>query len=103
MLIKDLLPELGDDVVMVSIDSDPNEDAQLLRRYADQLGFTWRFAIAPRELIASLSQAHGVEFLDPTSEPMLAVSAKTGVAHRLPFGHKSESDLRAAVQRYRSE
>jgi cytochrome oxidase Cu insertion factor (SCO1/SenC/PrrC family) len=103
LLIKDLLPKLGDDVVMVSIDSDPNEDAQLLRRYADQLGFPWRFAIAPRELMTSLSRTFGNEFLDPTSEPMFAVSAKTGVAHRLPFGHKDEDDLREAVQRYRSE
>lgn len=103
MLIKDLLPQLGDGVVMVSIDGDPNEDAQLLRRYADQLGFQWRFAVAPRDLMASLSQALGVEFLDPTSEPMFAVSAKTGLVHRLPFGQKSEADLRAFVQRSRSE
>ena len=44
LLVKDALPALGNDVVMVSIDGDPNENAELLRRYADDLGFTWRFA-----------------------------------------------------------
>lgn len=101
MLIKDLLPRLGNDVIMVSLDGDPNESADLLRRYAESLGFTWRFAIASREVMASLSQAQGIEFLDPTTEPMFAVST-SGEIQRLKFGHKNEDDLRAAVQRART-
>lgn len=101
MLIKDLLPGLGNDVLMVSLDGDPNENADLLKRYAESLGFTWRFAVATREVMASLSQAQGIEFLDPTTEPMFAVTTK-GEVHRLKFGHKSETDLRDAVQRART-
>jgi cytochrome oxidase Cu insertion factor (SCO1/SenC/PrrC family) len=102
LLVQEVLPKLGDDVVMISIDSDPNEDATLLRKYADQLGFSWRFAVAPREVIASVAQELGTGFLTQPNEPMFVVSAKTGQAHALPFGHKSEEDLRAAVQRYRT-
>lgn len=87
---------------MVSIDSDPNEDATLLRRYADQYGFTWRFAVASREVMSSIAQTLGTGFLSQPNEPMFVVSAKTGGAHALPFGHKGEDDLRAAVLRYRS-
>lgn len=100
MLISDALPRLGDDVVMVSIDGDPNEDAELLRRYADELGFTWRFAIAPRELMGALSRSYGSGVLYPPSDPMFVVSAK-GVPYRLPSGIKDEDLLREAVGRYR--
>lgn len=87
---------------MVSIDGDPNEDAALLKRYADQLGFTWRFAVASRELMIRLAQTLGNEYLDPPSDPMFVVSAK-GVVHRLRSGQKSAADLRAAVERFRNE
>ena len=102
MLISDALPRLGDDVVMVSIDGDPNENAELLRRYADDLGFTWRFAIAPRELMGALSRSYGNGVLYPPSDPMFVVSAK-GVPHRLPPGTKDEDLLREAVDRYLNE
>lgn len=103
MLIKDALPSLGGDVVMVSIDGDPNEDAALLKRYAEQNGFTWRFTVASRELMSSLAQTFGNEYLNPPSDPMFVVSAKAGNAYRLPFGHKDADDLKAAVGRYRNE
>jgi hypothetical protein len=102
LLIKDALPGIGDDVVMVSIDGDPNEDADLLRRYADDLGLGWRFAVAPRELMAALAASFGNDVLYPPSDPMFVVSAK-GVLHRLPRGVKDEELLREAALRYRNE
>ena len=99
--MQQVLPKLGDDVQMISIDSDPSEDAALLKRYADQYGFSWRFAVASREVMASISDTLGAGFLVQPNEPMFVVSPNSGTAHALPFGHKSEDDLRAAVQRYR--
>jgi len=101
LLIKEALPGLGDDVVMVSIDGDPNENADMLRRYADDLGFDWRFAVAPREMRSALATAFGNDVLYPPSDPMFVVSAQ-GELIRLPRGYKDEDDLREAVQRYRS-
>ena len=100
MLIKDALPRLGADVVMISLDSDPSEDAQLLRRYADDLGFSWRFAVAPPELMAALAQTFGNDVLYPPSNPMFVVSP-TGVRRRLPAGTKDDKVLREAIQRDR--
>jgi len=102
LLIKDSLASLGPDVVMVTLDGDPNEDAALLKKYAEQHGFTWRLAVAPRELMSSLSQTFGNEYLNPTSDPMLVVSAK-GNAYKLPLGHKTAADLRSFVDRYRDQ
>lgn len=103
LLIKDLLPSLGADVVMVSIDGDPNEDTALLKRYAERNGFTWRFAVAPRDFMGSLAGEFGNSYLNPPSDPLFVISAKDGLAHRLPSGSKSADELRAIVARYRNE
>ncbi|HET8568932.1 MAG TPA: hypothetical protein VFM93_08105 [Candidatus Limnocylindria bacterium] len=100
MLVKDTLPDLGD-AVMISIDIDINESADQLRRYADQNGFPWRFALAPRDMVRALGDAFGTQFLTPPSEPMFMVDAK-GEPHLLPFGRKSAEALRAFVRQYRA-
>ena len=97
--MKDSLPSLGADVVMVSVDVDTTENADQLRRFADQHGFGWRFAIAPREMLVELQRAYGAQFLTPPSEPMLIVDPK-GEAHLVPFGHRDANKLRALVAQY---
>jgi hypothetical protein len=86
---------------MVSLDVDSSENADQLRRFAEQHGFEWRFAIAPRELLVELQRAYGTQFLTPPSEPMFVVDAN-GVAHLTPFGHRDAGALRAIVDRYRA-
>jgi hypothetical protein len=99
-LIKSVLPSLGDDVVMIGIDVDPNEDAALLRRYIDDEGWSWRFAVAPRELVAALERAFGPQISTPPSDPLLVVDAKGGT-HAV-FGFKDERALRELVAKYRA-
>ena len=82
---------------MISIDGDPNENAELLRRYADQLGFDWHFAVAPPAVMTALAGEYGSQFLYPPSEPMFVVTPK-GEPIQLAFGSKDEADLRAAVE-----
>jgi len=98
--VRDTLPSLGGDVVMVSLDTDANESADLLRRYVDQNGFPWRFALAPREVLRELADTFGTQFLTQPSEPMFIVDPR-GTPHLLPFGRKSADALRSAVQQYR--
>ena len=88
---------------MVSIDGDPNEDAALLKRYAERNGFSWRFVVAPRDFMGSLAAEFGNSYLNPPSNPLFVISAKAGQAHRLPSGSKSADELRAIVARYRNE
>ena len=98
--MRDTLPSLGPDVLMVSLDTDANESADLLRRYVDQNGFPWRFALAPRGVLRQLSDTFGTQFLTQPSEPMFLVDPRGGV-HLLPFGRKSADALRGFVQQYR--
>lgn len=85
---------------MVSLDTDPNENADLLRRYVEQQGFAWRFALAPREVLRELAATFGTQFLTQPSEPMFIVDRR-GEPHLLPFGRKSADALRRAVQQYK--
>jgi hypothetical protein len=101
LVVKDILPSLGPNVLMVSIDVDTAENADQLGRYAERQGFDWRFAIAPRDMLVELQRAFGPRFLTPPSEPMLIVDPK-GEAHLIPFGHRDGNALRALVARYRA-
>lgn len=99
--IRAALPSLGPDVVVVSLDTDPNEDEQTLKRYVERTGFDWRFAIAPRSLQSALGAAFGTHFLNPPSTPLVVISPK-GEAHVTAPGIKSANDIRKLVDRYRS-
>ena len=97
MAVRNVLPSLGADVVVVSVGIDPNESATVLGRYAEGEGFAWRFAVAPRPMLAALQQAYGTRFLHPPSEPMFLVDTK-GVPFIAPFGFKDEKTLRQLVE-----
>jgi cytochrome oxidase Cu insertion factor (SCO1/SenC/PrrC family) len=99
--VKKLHQALGssDQVVSVSIDVDPNEDAALLAKYASGSSFDWRFAVAPRELGRALADAYGEEWLNPPYAPMLIVDRDGGI-HPLPDYLKSADTLQAALAPY---
>lgn len=99
-VMQAVLPELGPGVVYVSIDVDPNETPDLLRRYVERHGFSWRFAVAPRELAAALADAFGAQVLNPPSTPIVIIDPR-GEARLTPFGHKDASALRELVRRAR--
>ena len=99
--MKDTLPSLGPDVLMVSLDVDASESADQLRRFGDQHGFAWRLALAPREMLVELQRAYGTQFLTPPSEPMLIIDPR-GEAHLTPFGHRDANTVRSLVARYRA-
>ena len=96
MVVRDALASLGSDVQMISLDVDSSENAAQLRAYADRNGFTWKFAVAPRELLDALQRTYGTQFLTPTAEPMFFV----GPAQRLSpgsFGRRDAGTMRSLV------
>jgi hypothetical protein len=99
VVVRDTLPSLSD-VMMVSLDTDPNESADLLRRYMEQQGFNWRAALAPPQIIRELGETFGTQFLTQPSEPMFLVDPR-GHTRLLPFGRKSADQLRQLVAQYR--
>jgi thiol-disulfide isomerase/thioredoxin len=98
---KALLSKLGmpANLVLVSLDIDPNENAATLKTYAANNTFDWTFAVAPADVSREIGKLYGDQFLNPPSAPMLIVDAK-GEAHPLPFGLKNSDDLMKALEPY---
>jgi len=96
--VKALHEALGEreDLVTLVLDVDANEKAGNLKEYAARHGFTWTYAIAPREVAREIGQLYGDQFLNPPSTPMLIVD-RQGEVHLLPFGRKSAQDLAEAL------
>jgi cytochrome oxidase Cu insertion factor (SCO1/SenC/PrrC family) len=97
--LESQMMEQTNDLVIVSLDIDPNEDQVALKKYAEATGFPWIFAVAPPELVRTIGNTYGDQFLNPPSTPVLIID-RDGVAHPLPFGLKSTQDLVTAVEPY---
>jgi cytochrome oxidase Cu insertion factor (SCO1/SenC/PrrC family) len=89
-----------EDLVIVTLDIDPNEDETVLTAYAEKNSeFAWHYAVAGSDVAREIGNAHGDQFLNPPSAPVLVID-RHGVVHVLPFGLKSAEDLMKAIQPY---
>ncbi len=97
--IKAFLEQMGmpADLVVVSLDIDPNENAATLKNYVATNGFGWHYAVAPAAVTREISDKFGAEFLNPPSTPMFVID-RHGAVQLLPFGVKSADDLAKTVQ-----
>jgi len=93
---------MSDDLVTVSLDVDPNENAATLKTYLEKYGFDWNYAVAPAEVTREISDLYGNQFLNPPSAPMMIID-RHGEVHPLPFGLKSADDLQNALKPYLSD
>lgn len=61
------------DVIHISLDTDPNEDAELVKDHAKKNGFDWYFAVAPIEMTESLIDEFGVGVVNAPSAPVILI------------------------------
>ena len=89
---------LGDpeDLVSVSLDVDMGENADMLARYADELGYDWHFAVAPLLVARALGNLYSAQYLNPPISPMLIVD-RDGSVLGLPFGDVKGAEALAGV------
>lgn len=94
--IKKLHAELGDDVVSIGLNTDPNENEQLVRDYIDENGFDWRYAVSPTEMTQSLISEFGNSIINAPSVPIILI-CEDGKYRKLPSGVKSVSELKEEI------
>jgi thiol-disulfide isomerase/thioredoxin len=85
------------DVTTVAVDIDPNEDARKVRDHAEENGFGWRYAVAPEEWTASITDEFGSSMANAPSVPMLRLCGPED-ATRLKDGGKSVEFLESKVE-----
>jgi thiol-disulfide isomerase/thioredoxin len=84
------------DLVSISLDTDMGEDAALLKKYAETLGYDWNIAVAPLLVARALGNLYSAQYLNPPLSPMLIID-RSGQVLGLPFGLKSAEDLQGVV------
>ena len=94
-----LLGANAGNLVRVSLDVDPNEDAAILTRYAATNKFDWYIAVAPIEVGRFLETNYDQQYLNPPLQPMLFID-KTGGVYGLPFGIKSAESIGKTIANY---
>jgi thiol-disulfide isomerase/thioredoxin len=94
------LQNLGDSVVVVSINTDPNEDAAKVRAHAENKGFDWRFAVAPPEMSRALIDAFGPTVTNAPSTPVI-VACQDGSAEFLSGRIHSAATIEDAASKCR--
>lgn len=88
-----------DDLVSISLDVDLNEDQAALKKYAEEFGFEWHFAVAPLEVARALGNLYSAQYLNPPLSPMLIID-RDGDVHTLEYGKKSAETLQKSVEPY---
>jgi len=96
--VKKLHEELGDDFVSISIDTDPNEDKEAVKKHLESNGFNWRYAIAPTEMTRSLIDQFGVGIVNAPSAPVVLI-CEDGTVRKLDSGLKRVDELKEEISK----
>jgi peroxiredoxin len=90
--IKKLHGRIGEDFVSITVDVDPNEDADKVRAHVDRNGFDWLYAVASPEMTRSLIDEFGTIIVNAPSAPIVIIS-EDGASRLLGRGVKSADKL----------
>ena len=88
--------EIPTDLVSVSLDVSMEEDAGMLKDYAEKLGYDWNVAVAPLLVARALGNLYSAEYLNPPVSPMLIID-RDGQVIGLPYGLKNAESLQGVV------
>jgi peroxiredoxin len=96
--IKKLHGRIGEDFVSITVDVDPNEDADKVRAHVDRNGFDWLYAVASPEMTRSLIDEFGTIVVNAPSAPVIIID-EDGTARLLGRGVKSADKLEKELKR----
>jgi cytochrome oxidase Cu insertion factor (SCO1/SenC/PrrC family) len=96
--INELKLATGDDIVHISLDTDPNEDESRVKEHLETHGFDWYFAVSPIELTNALIDEFGLGIVNAPGAPVLLICSDQSTRF-LRNGVKSANDLLAEVEK----
>ncbi|WP_406660166.1 redoxin family protein [Methanolobus sp. ZRKC3] len=69
-----ILSDMEDEnVIHIGLDTDPNEDEEIVRNHAQSNGFDWYYAVSPVEFTQSLIDQFGVGVVNAPSAPVILI------------------------------
>jgi thiol-disulfide isomerase/thioredoxin len=96
--IIDLHEQVGDSVVSISLDTDPNEDEAQIIAHANKHEFDWIFAVSPPELTQALIDEFGQGVVFAPQAPVVLICGDQS-ARLLKRGVKSADELKAEIEK----
>lgn len=93
---SETLSAVDDSITVVSLNTDPNEDAAKVRQHAAQNGFDWRFAVAPTAMTESLIDQFGTTVTNAPSTPII-VACEDDVARFFSGSQQSAAEIKSAA------
>ncbi len=95
---KELVKREGNRIVHISLDTDPNENVDIVRRHIESNGFDWLYAISPIELTEALIDEFGLKVVNAPGVPMILICPDQNTRF-LKSGIKTAEDLLSEVER----
>jgi peroxiredoxin len=95
--VRALHEEVGDEVISIALNTDPNEDHGNVNAHLERHGFDWRYTVAPVELILALKEEFGVGILNAPSAPMVLICPDQSVREMLRRGVKRADFLQEQI------
>ncbi|MBT3363654.1 MAG: redoxin family protein [Chloroflexi bacterium] len=96
--MKKLLESEGENIIHISLDTDPNEDAEIVRGHIERHGLDWYFAVAPAELTNALIDEFGLSVVSAPRAPVVLIFEDQS-ARFLRSGVKSAAELLSEVEK----
>lgn len=90
------LHETRDDIITISVDTDPNEDESKVLEHVTRNGFDWLYAVAPVEMTRMLIDEFGVGIVNAPAVPMVLI-CEDGSTRFLKRGVRSPAKLEEEV------
>jgi cytochrome oxidase Cu insertion factor (SCO1/SenC/PrrC family) len=95
---KELRERMGEDIVHVSLDTDPNEDETKVLEHLKTYGFDWYYAVSPVEMTRALIEDFGLDIVNAPAAPMVLICEDQSVRF-LRKGVKSADELLLEVNK----
>jgi hypothetical protein len=92
-----LMREQDDEVVHISLDTDPNEDEARVLQHVNDHGYDWYYAVSPIEATNSLIEDFGLTIVNAPSAPLVLICEDHSTRF-LSSGVKSASQLSGEVE-----
>jgi len=88
--------ESNPEIISITLDTDPNEDATAVKQHAEINSFDWRYSVSPADLTQGLIDEFGLGVVNAPAVPVILICPGKEV-QLLGRGVKDQADLAVAV------
>lgn len=96
--IKELRSTEGEAIIHISLDTDPNEDEDIVMDHLTTNGFDWYFAVSPPDMTRSLIDEFGLRFVNAPDAPVVLICGDQS-SRFLGRGVKSADELISEINK----